>query len=362
MLGEAARTAGRCRALFRVLLPRRSTRSATPRNGRRHLRGPGDFGEALGAASALRGRASAIACRRAVPRLLELARAAKARNVGFTIDAEEADRLDLSLEVIEALRHRPRSPAGTASAWRCRPTRSAALPVIDWLADLAHRADRQADGAPGQGRLLGCRDQAGAGARPRRLPGVHPQGDRPTCRYLACAPTPARPTRRLLSAVRHAQRAYPGRRRRDRDQRRRQRRIRIPAPARHGRGAVRPDRRRRPLGPRLPGLCAGRRARGSAGLSGAPPAGERRQLLVRQSHRRRQPADRRPDRRSGPTAGATALAVKRQRSAIPLPRDLFGAERAQLRRAGPRRQPTRCANLPRRHRRRALASATSPRR
>ena len=34
------------------------------------------------------------------PRVLELARQAKARGIGFTIDAEEADRLELSLEVI----------------------------------------------------------------------------------------------------------------------------------------------------------------------------------------------------------------------------------------------------------------------
>jgi RHH-type proline utilization regulon transcriptional repressor/proline dehydrogenase/delta 1-pyrroline-5-carboxylate dehydrogenase len=38
-----------------------------------------------------------------VPRALSLAKAAKAANMGFNIDAEEADRLDLSLDVIEAL-------------------------------------------------------------------------------------------------------------------------------------------------------------------------------------------------------------------------------------------------------------------
>src|SRR5690606_13946446 len=35
-----------------------------------------------------------------VPKVLELAQLAKARGIGFTIDAEEADRLELSLDVI----------------------------------------------------------------------------------------------------------------------------------------------------------------------------------------------------------------------------------------------------------------------
>ncbi len=42
-----------------------------------------------------------------------------------------------------------------------------------------HGAPAQAppDGAPGEGRLLGQRDQGAPGARPRRLSGLHPQGD-----------------------------------------------------------------------------------------------------------------------------------------------------------------------------------------
>ena len=38
-----------------------------------------------------------------IPRLKELAVAAKGYNIGFTVDAEEADRLDLSLDIIEAV-------------------------------------------------------------------------------------------------------------------------------------------------------------------------------------------------------------------------------------------------------------------
>ena len=38
-----------------------------------------------------------------VPKVLDLARAAKQHDLNFTIDAEEADRLELSLEVIGAV-------------------------------------------------------------------------------------------------------------------------------------------------------------------------------------------------------------------------------------------------------------------
>ena len=49
--------------------------------------------------------------------------------------------------------------------------------VIDHVDELARAHRPPADGAAGQGRLLGHRDQARAGARARRLSGVHPQGD-----------------------------------------------------------------------------------------------------------------------------------------------------------------------------------------
>ena len=53
--------------------------------------------------------------------------AAKAVDIGFTIDAEEADRLDLSLDVIEAVSAMPDlARLGRASASRSRPIRSAA--------------------------------------------------------------------------------------------------------------------------------------------------------------------------------------------------------------------------------------------
>ena len=57
--------------------------------------------------------------------------------------------------------------SGTASAWRCRPTRRA--PERDRVCRRSRAQPRPpTDGPAGQGRLLGYRDQARAGARARR--------------------------------------------------------------------------------------------------------------------------------------------------------------------------------------------------
>ena len=57
-----------------------------------------------------------------LPRARELARAAARAGIGFNIDAEEAERLELSLDVIEALLADRSWPGGTGSGWWCRPT------------------------------------------------------------------------------------------------------------------------------------------------------------------------------------------------------------------------------------------------
>ncbi len=118
-------------------------------------------------------------------------------------------------------RVRPRDP-GLSEARRrgdrlCRGPRGALRP--------AH------DGAPRQGRVLGHRSQARAGARPRRLPGLHPQGDDGPELHGLRGEAP-RPAPAPLSSVRHPQRAH---RRLDHRARRRRRGLRVPTPARHGR-------------------------------------------------------------------------------------------------------------------------------
>jgi len=78
-----------------------------------------------------------------VPRVLQLAQSAKAAQMGFSIDAEEADRLELSLDVIEAvLRDESLSGwDGFGVVVQAYGKRSA--PVINWLYGLAEALDRR---------------------------------------------------------------------------------------------------------------------------------------------------------------------------------------------------------------------------
>ncbi len=77
------------------------------------------------------------------PRLLALARQARAAGIGFTIDAEEADRLDLSLDLIETLALAPELSGWDGLGLAVQAYQKRALPVIDWLADLARRGRRR---------------------------------------------------------------------------------------------------------------------------------------------------------------------------------------------------------------------------
>jgi RHH-type transcriptional regulator, proline utilization regulon repressor / proline dehydrogenase / delta 1-pyrroline-5-carboxylate dehydrogenase len=77
------------------------------------------------------------------PVLVDLARHAKRVGIGFTIDAEEADRLDLSLDLFEALALAPDLAAWDGLGLAVQAYQKRTLPVIDWLADLAERAGRR---------------------------------------------------------------------------------------------------------------------------------------------------------------------------------------------------------------------------
>ncbi|MFI5015058.1 MAG: bifunctional proline dehydrogenase/L-glutamate gamma-semialdehyde dehydrogenase PutA [Hyphomicrobiales bacterium] len=78
-----------------------------------------------------------------VPRAIELARMAKAHDLNFTVDAEEADRLELSLDVIGAV-----AADASLSGWEgfglaIQAYQKRALAVIDWIAALAEALDRR---------------------------------------------------------------------------------------------------------------------------------------------------------------------------------------------------------------------------
>src|SRR5579884_1356178 len=77
------------------------------------------------------------------PRLLALAAHAKAAGIGFTIDAEEADRLALSLDLVEALALAPQLRGWDGFGLAVQAYQKRALPLLDWLADLGGRGGRR---------------------------------------------------------------------------------------------------------------------------------------------------------------------------------------------------------------------------
>ena len=78
-----------------------------------------------------------------VSRTLTLARAARDARMGLNIDAEEADRLDLSLDVIEAVLSDPSLAGWDGFGVVVQAYGKRAGPVIDWLHALAQTLDRR---------------------------------------------------------------------------------------------------------------------------------------------------------------------------------------------------------------------------
>ena len=78
-----------------------------------------------------------------VPRALNLAQQAAAAKIGFNIDAEEQDRLDLSLDVIEALLCDPSLAGWDGLGIVVQAYGKRAAPVIETLYDFAQRYDRK---------------------------------------------------------------------------------------------------------------------------------------------------------------------------------------------------------------------------
>ena len=78
-----------------------------------------------------------------VPRARSLALLAKSGDIGFNIDAEEADRLDLSLDAIEAVVSDPALAGWDGFGVVVQTYAQRAPAVLDWLYDLAGRLDRR---------------------------------------------------------------------------------------------------------------------------------------------------------------------------------------------------------------------------
>ncbi|WP_245258557.1 bifunctional proline dehydrogenase/L-glutamate gamma-semialdehyde dehydrogenase PutA [Methylopila sp. M107] len=77
------------------------------------------------------------------PRLLALAVQARSVDIGLNIDAEEADRLELSLDLLERLCFEPELAGWNGVGFVVQAYGRRAPHVIDWLVDLARRSERQ---------------------------------------------------------------------------------------------------------------------------------------------------------------------------------------------------------------------------
>jgi RHH-type proline utilization regulon transcriptional repressor/proline dehydrogenase/delta 1-pyrroline-5-carboxylate dehydrogenase len=141
MLGEGARTAGDAARYFN------SYSAAIDAIGR--VAGDRPLPERPGISvklSALHPRYEAVSRDRSltelVPLTLVLARKAKSHNLNFTIDAEEADRLELSLDVIAAVFTDPSLAGWDGFGLAIQAYQKRASAVIAWVGALAERLDR----------------------------------------------------------------------------------------------------------------------------------------------------------------------------------------------------------------------------
>ena len=75
-----------------------------------------------------------------LPRVQQLARLAKSHDIGLNIDAEEADRLDLSLDLLEALCFDPDLAGWDGIGVVVQAYGKRCVHVVDWLVDLARRS------------------------------------------------------------------------------------------------------------------------------------------------------------------------------------------------------------------------------
>ncbi len=78
-----------------------------------------------------------------LPALADLASRARAANVAVTIDSEEADRLEIMLDLFEALTEADDLKGWNGLGLAVQAYQKRALPELDWLIDLARRQERR---------------------------------------------------------------------------------------------------------------------------------------------------------------------------------------------------------------------------
>jgi RHH-type transcriptional regulator, proline utilization regulon repressor / proline dehydrogenase / delta 1-pyrroline-5-carboxylate dehydrogenase len=142
MLGEGARTAADSAKYFEAYADAIVAIGASAGNAAL----PGRPGISV-KLSALHPRYEAISQQRVldelVPRVVQLAQLAQARDLQFTIDAEEADRLELSLEVIAAVLGDTALANWDGFGLAVQAYQKRALAVIDWIKDVAAATGRR---------------------------------------------------------------------------------------------------------------------------------------------------------------------------------------------------------------------------
>jgi RHH-type proline utilization regulon transcriptional repressor/proline dehydrogenase/delta 1-pyrroline-5-carboxylate dehydrogenase len=77
------------------------------------------------------------------PRVLALAELAKSYQIGFNIDAEETDRLELSLDILEALARAPSLAGWDGLGFVIQAYQKRCPMVIDWIVELARSSHRR---------------------------------------------------------------------------------------------------------------------------------------------------------------------------------------------------------------------------
>jgi RHH-type transcriptional regulator, proline utilization regulon repressor / proline dehydrogenase / delta 1-pyrroline-5-carboxylate dehydrogenase len=142
MLGEGARTSGDAEEYFDAYAGAIAAIGADA--GNKHRRGRSGVSVKL---SALHPRYEAISRERVLkelaPRLIELARLARTHELQLTVDAEEADRLELSLEIIAAALSDRALGSWDGFGLAVQAYQKRALAVIDWVEEIATTVNRK---------------------------------------------------------------------------------------------------------------------------------------------------------------------------------------------------------------------------
>ena len=221
------------------------------------------------------------------PRLLQLVVEARSARIALTIDAEESERLELSLELIDRVLQASVSAGWGGFGVAVQAYQKRAPDVLRWLISRARVTRRRLNIRLVKGAYW---DSEIKRAQERGLSGypVFTRKINTDVSYLACVrllleggefvyPQFATHNAHTVASVILMARGHESL-------------IRVSAPARHGRGALCRDRRCRQTEYSVPSLCTGRSTRGPLALSRASAAGEWGQHFFRKSHRRRSAA------------------------------------------------------------------------